>query len=65
MTSIRKSYISKSAKRIETITCRKFLKYLLRFNEESKRKLLNLILAALLKIMIYTTLRTKISIIHA
>ena len=28
MTSVRKSYISKSAKKIETIICRKVLKYL-------------------------------------
>ena len=43
MTSLRKSSISKYVKAIETITCRKVLKYFLAFDEESKRKLLNLI----------------------
>ena len=45
MTSVRKSYISKSVKRIETITCRKVSEYFLLSDEESKRKLLNLISA--------------------
>ena len=45
MTYVQKSYISKSVEKIETITCRKNLKYLLPFDQESKRKLLNLILA--------------------
>ena len=45
MTSVRKFYSSKSVKGIETITCRKNLKYLSDFDEECKRKLLNLISA--------------------
>ena len=36
-------YISKYVKKIETITCGKVLKYLLAFDEESKRKLLNFV----------------------
>ena len=33
------SYISKSAKRIENITCRKVLKYILALDEESEESL--------------------------
>ena len=45
MASVRKSYISKSVNMIETITSRKVFKYLLTFDKESKRKLLNLLSA--------------------
>ena len=39
MTSVRKSCILKCVKRIETITCRNVLKYILGLDEESKRHL--------------------------
>ena len=39
MTSVRKCYTSKSIKRIEAITCRKNLKYILALDEESKKNL--------------------------
>ena len=56
-TSAENSYIFKSAKKVETITCRKVLNYFLAFDEESKRKLLNLISAVLLlEIIMYMTL---------
>ena len=69
MTPVRNSYISKSFKRIETtetITCRKVLKYLLAFDRESKRKLLNLISAgSFIKNNNIYDFRVKISFIHA
>lgn len=37
MTSVKKSYISKSAKKIETITCTNVLKYILALDEESEK----------------------------
>ena len=39
MTSVKKSYISKSAKKIETITCTNVLKYILALDEESEKNL--------------------------
>ena len=44
MVSVTKSYIPRSVKRIETITGRKCLKYILALDEESK---INLILVIL------------------
>ena len=40
MISVRNSYILKSVKRIETITSRKVLKYILALDKESKNNLL-------------------------
>ena len=40
MISVRNSYILKSAKRRETITSRKVLKYILALDKESKKDLL-------------------------
>ena len=37
MTSVKKSYISKSAKKIETITCTNVLKYILTLDEKSEK----------------------------
>lgn len=45
MKSVRKSYISRTVKTIEIITCRKGLKYLLAFDQESQRKQLSFISA--------------------
>ena len=65
-TSVWKFHISKSVNRIETITCRKFLKYLLAVDEESKRKLLNLISTdSFIKNNNVYDFGVKISIIHA
>ena len=66
MNSARKSYISKYLKQIETIISLTVFKYLLVFDKEFNRKLVNLISAGrFIKITMYMTLRVKMFIIHA